>query len=199
MLGLALLLPVAAPVRAVESESGNESADYVYAIDVEFGNLSFYYDYGVWNVNTMRYEAGSTSTYPAEGTTLGFPGWYGFDDQSNFIRINNRSEPSDSSDRAVTMSLAYRALTSGELAGAGADGVVSGVSMTVSGKSAVTAINPKTVTDWNDNTITVPANATAVGYIHLSGKPVLAGSGAVYSSAAMQPIGMLILKIESWT
>lgn len=174
MLALCLL-----PCAMLRPAQASPSPDDVYAIDVEFGNLSFYYDYGTWNVNTMRYEASATSTYPAEGTDAGFPGWYGFDGTANKISIKNSSQ----GNRAVTLSLYYRALYGTEWDDAGVDGSVSGVSMTVDG--------------WNNNSVTVAAGEEATGYIHLSGEPTL--SGEAYTSATMQPIGMLTLKIEAWT
>lgn len=173
MLTLCLLLPgtLTTPAEA--------APDDVYAINVEFGNLSFYYDYGTWNVNTMRYEAAATSANPANGTTAGFPGWYGFDGTANKISIENGSAPG----KSVTMSLHYRSLESGELSSAGTATSVSGVTMTVDG--------------WNNNSVTVASNSTAVGYIHLAGEPVTTDD--TYDSATMQPIGMLTLKIDSWT
>ena len=181
MLALCLL-----PCAMLRPAQASPSPDDVYAIDVEFGNLSFYYDYGTWNVNTMRYEASAASTYPAEGTDAGFPGWYGFDDIANRISIKNISQGK----RAVTLSLYYRALDDTEWDDAGVAGSVSGVNMTV------TTANDSSVL-WNGNSVTVPAEKTAVGCIHLAGEPRFAGEA--YTSATMQPIGMLTLKIEAWT
>ena len=159
----------------------------VYALTIEFGNLSFYYDYGVWDVNDMRYEASATSTYPAAGTVAGYPGWYGFDKIANKITIKNESQPGND----VTVALEYRSLKDdGELAAAGADAIVDGVSMTVLGASEPS--------EWQANTATVPAEQKVEGFIHLSGEPKLAG-GSVYDSPTMQPIGMLTLAIQSWT
>ena len=175
MLAGAMLFPagLSHPVSAAQD------AD-VYSLDIEFGSLSFYYDYGTWNVNTMRYEADDNSADPANGTTLGFPGWYGFDGTANRIALKNGSVNGE----AITVSLSYSNLT-----GANA---VSGVSMSV----------PK----WTDNggiyTASVPAplmgsseESIVEAFIHLSGEPVM-NSGA-YESAILQPIGMLVVKIES--
>lgn len=187
MLCAGLLLSGLLSVPA-EAAPGDETppidVNDVYAIDIEFGNLSFYYDYGVWDVNDMRYEASATSTNPASGTVAGYPGWYGFDQISNKISVKN----SGVEGKAVTVVLEYRALTAGELTSAGANAIVSGVSMTVLG-----AAQPS---EWQANAATVSAKQTVEGFIHLSGEPTLAG-GSVYDSATMQPIGMLILKIES--
>ena len=69
-----------------QSVSAADDED-VYALDIEFGSLSFTYDYGIWDVNDMRYEAVSTSINPAEGTVAGYPGWYGFDGKANKVTI----------------------------------------------------------------------------------------------------------------
>lgn len=174
MLITILLLPVAPRATAEEVEGD------VYAIDIEFGNLSFYYDYGIWNVNTMRYEASDTSRNNAAGTVDGFPGWYGFDGVSNRISVKNTS-PSGSS---VTVALTYRPLTNEELGSAGVDNVVTGVSMTVSG--------------WaGNNWVEVPADGNSVvGFIHLQGEPQV--NGQRYDSASMAPIGLFTLTITAW-
>lgn len=176
MLLAALLIFTPAPHSSAAAVSGD-----VYAIDIEFGNLSFYYDYGIWNVNTMRYEASDTSRNNAAGTVDGFPGWYGFDGVANRVSVKN-SSPGGS---AVTAELTYRSLTADELGGAGVDEIVTGVTMTVTG--------------WpNDkNWVVVPANDTPViGYIHLQGEPKV--NGQRYDSATMAPIGLFTLTITAW-
>lgn len=172
-------------VYAAEGEDeGAVSDPDVYIITIEFGNLSFYYDYGVWDVNSMRYVADDASINPADGTDEGFPGWYGFDSIANRIAIINES----TDERAVTFSLAYRSLTEDELPGAGVTdvGMVSGVTMTVSDGG------------WSNGQVAVPADGNqVVGYVHLQGQPTVAGGR--YDSSTMTPIGMLTLSIESWT
>lgn len=173
MLIAALLLPIGPRVSAVEPGA------YTYAIDIEFGNLSFYYDYGMWNVNTMRYEAADTSREPADGTANGYPGWYGFDSIANRIAVKN----SGSGGKAVTVSLTYRPLAAAELMEAGVPAVVEGVSMTVSG--------------WGGNNWTVvPADSSVEGFVHLQGEPRVAGQR--YDSVSMAPIGMFTLTITDW-
>lgn len=64
---------------------------YKYYIEIEFGAMQFYYDYGEWNPSTHRYEADTTSIDPAAGKTAGDPGWYGFDGTNNKITIKATS------------------------------------------------------------------------------------------------------------
>lgn len=187
MLAAGLLALGGAPIPAAADEVGN-----VYAMDIEFGSLSFYYDYGNWNVNTMRYEADANSTGPADGTTSGFPGWYGFDGTSNKIVLKNGSVNGSS----ITVSMNYRGLNDDEVAAAGAKHAVKGVSMIVTGDAW-------TLDSGNRYTAVIPATRDAGGhpvpvdaYIHLSGEPKLENSSP-YESQTLQPIGMLIIKIES--
>ena len=187
MLAAGLLALGGAPIPAAADEENN-----VYAMDIEFGSLSFYYDYGNWNVNTMRYEADANSTGPAAGTTSGFPGWYGFDKTSNKIVLTNSSV----GDRKITVSLDYRGLTDKEAAAAQAGYAVTGVSMSVTGDAWTHA-------SGNRYTAVIQATRDAGGYpvpveayIHLSGEPKLE-NGSPYESQTLQPIGMLIIKIES--
>ena len=159
----------------------------IYAVDIEYGSLSFYYDYGIWNVNTMRYEAAATSENPAAGTPDGLPGWYGFDGTANRVAVINRS-----AGKSITVEIAYRPLAAGELAAAGSPEVVTGVNMTVTGD------------DWSNNSLTVPAGlqdsegnpAAVAGFIQLSGMPKV--NGAEYESDDMLPIGMFTLTITDW-
>lgn len=180
ILSLCCLWPFSA--KASSGEAPENAEVDVYAIDIEFGNLSFYYDYGVWNPNTMRYEAAASSTAPADGTAAGFPGWYGFDGIANRIAVKNSSTGGQS----VTVSLTYRSLTEGELPEAGVThtGQVTGVSMTVSGW------------DSTSRTVVPASKEDVIGYIHLHGEPQT--SGGTYDSNIMAPIGMLVIKIEDW-
>ena len=64
---------------------------YVYNVTVEFGYFSFYYDFGVWDVTSFAYRASDSSNNPGATTTLGEPGWYGFDGVNNRIYVENDS------------------------------------------------------------------------------------------------------------
>ncbi len=65
-----------------------ETSEYTYSVEITFGAFSFYYDYGIWNVNTLEYEASEQSKDPAVDTNPGKPGWYGFDGATNRISVN---------------------------------------------------------------------------------------------------------------
>ena len=182
---LSMVLPFAPSAAAVQDDEIDPGD--VYAVDIEYGNLSFYYDYGIWNVNTMRYEAAATSEAPAAGTTDGLPGWYGFDRIANRVAVINRS-----AGKSITVELTYRPLNSVELTDAKAPAVVTGVSMTVTGA------------DWTDNTATIPAGLKddkgdpvgVAGFIQLNGTPMVGSTK--YKSEDMLPIGMFTLTITGW-
>ena len=76
MLAVSTLMPppVARAVEPVDVATGKN----VYSLTVEFGSLAFYYDHGIWDPNLMNYVASTSDDTAAEGTTQGFPGWYGF-------------------------------------------------------------------------------------------------------------------------
>ena len=76
---------------------------YVYNVTVEFGYFSFYYDFGVWDVTSFTYRASDSSNNPGATTTLGEPGWYGFDGVNNRIYIENNS-PNGTKNILVTIS-----------------------------------------------------------------------------------------------
>ncbi len=185
LLCVSLLLGQQSILAAPGDGAGLQPLDdgYVYAIDIEFGNFAFYYDYGVWNVNTMRYEASQTSTEPAVGTVNGFPGWYGFDSTSNLIQITNRS----TSKSAVEFSLNYRSLNAGELTAAGVDQIVTDVTMVVTDSAGNPLLTTRVAAD---------EDTPVQWFIHLQGEPHVGGQ--VYDSNTMNPIGMLTIKIEDW-
>lgn len=183
---LSWLLPLSPTAAAVDPVDPGD----VYAVDIEFGSLAFYYDYGIWNVNTMRYEAAETSSSPAQGTTPGFPGWYGFDEKANLIKVVNGSL-----DDSITVEFTYAPLTAEQIAIAKAskpDGEwdalqpVSGVSMTV--------VNTDTGVLWEGNAATIPAGDEAAGFVQLDGTPMV--NGERYNSEDMLPIGMFTMTIK---
>ena len=81
----------------------NQPTAYVYNVTVEFGYFSFYYDFGIWDVTTFNYRASDSSNNPGSTTTLGEPGWYGFDGVNNRIYIENNS-PNGTKNILVTIS-----------------------------------------------------------------------------------------------
>ena len=46
----------------------------------------------MWNTNKLEYCSDESSLFPANGTTKGKPGWYGFNGEANKITIYNASE-----------------------------------------------------------------------------------------------------------
>lgn len=178
------------PSPAQRVSAADDDAD-VYALDIEFGSLSFTYDYGVWDVNDMRYEAAGTSINPAEGTVAGYPGWYGFDGTANKITITNNStlEQHD-----ITVSLSYRDLNDSDIAAAHEGSVlqkVTGVNMKLndgSGWSGTLNSYEKTIEAGDDTTV----------YVHFSGEPRLVEGGSKYFSNAMNPVGIIVVRIEDW-
>ena len=76
-------------VPPVQTLAGSES--YVYNVTITFGSFDFYYDYGTWDSQNLKYSANQSSTNPAAGTVNTFPGWYGFDGTANKISVENSS------------------------------------------------------------------------------------------------------------
>lgn len=85
------VLTTVAPVTVppVQTLDGEES--YVYNVTITFGSFDFYYDYGTWDSQNLKYSANQSSTDPAAGTVDTFPGWYGFDGTANKITVENSS------------------------------------------------------------------------------------------------------------
>ena len=79
------ILTVPSSLMALSGES------YVYNVTITFGSFDFYYDYGTWDSQNIKYTANAASKNPAAGTTDTFPGWYGFDGTTNKISIENMS------------------------------------------------------------------------------------------------------------
>lgn len=171
------------PSPAQRVSAADDDAD-VYALDIEFGSLSFTYDYGIWDVNDMRYEAAGTSTNPAEGTVAGYPGWYGFDGKANKIKITNNSTFGDHS---ITVSLTYREFNDSE--------VSSGLTKVTGVQMALDGAGWTYVAD-NNFSATIEAGHSQECLVQLSGEPVV--NTSKYFSEFMQPVGMLTLRIDSW-
>ena len=84
-----------------ETTSGEVTQDpatgntYRYCLDIYFGEMRFYYDWGTWNPDELQYKANTSSTNPAKSTNSGMPGWYGFDGIMNKISFYNSSPSED--------------------------------------------------------------------------------------------------------
>lgn len=197
MLALALLLP-SLPVFAADvgdaSAAESESAErYRYAVTIEFGSMTFCYDYGTWNASEMRYQASAGSTLPANGTTQGFPGWYGFDGVANRISVKyfDQSNPDAQSELAVALS--YRALVADDKAASGQ--LIQDVDMEFYSDLGLTQ-------PFNGSRFTVPntkvsdIDAKTVIYASLKGEPHLANGETPFESTTFVPIGMLTIQID---
>lgn len=184
IIALAFLFVPTFPVYAEETRQ----EDYKYAVTIEFGSMTFCYDYGKWDVGEMRYKADVASQSPANGTEIGYPGWYGFDGVANRISIKYSNEnEADGADqnRRLSVTLDYRALTAAE--GKEIDGVsmnfYSDASLTMPAARIFTV--PHTSMDDTDEKTVI--------YASLSGKPT--ENGGKYMSDSFVPVGMLTIRI----
>ena len=84
------MAPTLTDTDAAVAEGDARYTAYRYVVNVEFGSMSFYYDWGRWNVDELTYVSDSTSRSPAAATSDGAHGWYGFDGAANRIGLNYR-------------------------------------------------------------------------------------------------------------
>jgi len=187
----------AVPTGAEETETIKDDG-YKYAVTIEFGPMTFYYDYGVWDTNEMRYKSGDASKDPANGTTAGYPGWYGFDGTANYISVkysNGNESDAEDKNRNLSVSLEYRALTTAEAT----DGnvIITGITMDFFSDKALTT---PFVFDNDGKTFKVPhtpvdsEDQKTVIYVSLSGVPK-DNSNNYYMSPTFTPVGMLTIRI----
>lgn len=187
MTAFALIL-LSVPAFPVQAKNGDTKSDgYKYAVTIEFGSMTFAYDYGKWDVNEMRYKANAASKNPANGTTEGYPGWYGFDGTANRISVKYSNETGDvSTNRNLAVTLSYHALSSKK------GQVVDGVSMDFYSDAALTVPLLST-------TFTVPhtdpedKDAKTVIYASLRGEPT--ENGGKFLSDSFVPVGMLTIRV----
>lgn len=187
MTAFALIL-LSVPAFPVQANGGDPKSDgYKYAVTIEFGSMTFAYDYGKWDVNEMRYKANAASKNPANGTTEGYPGWYGFDGTANRISVKYSNENGDvSTNRNLAVTLSYHALSSKK------GQVVDGVSMDFYSDAALTVPLLST-------TFTVPhtdpedKDAKTVIYASLRGEPT--ENGGKFLSDSFVPVGMLTIRV----
>lgn len=175
------------------AEAENNGPQYRYTVSIEFGPMTFYYDWGTWNSSEMRYVAASSSENPANGTEQGYPGWYGFDGTANKISIQYSNATADSSkNQSVNVTVAYEVLS-------GTD-EVSDISMSLFQDQALT--EPVAGSD-SAYTLTVPNTyvagtpesdlAKTTVYLSLSGVPKKGGSDL--KSETFTPVGILTITI----
>ena len=190
MTAFALIL-LSVPAFPVQAENGDSKAEgYKYAVTIEFGSMTFAYDYGKWDVNEMRYKAGTASVNPANGTEKGYPGWYGFDGTANRISVKysneNETDPPEKK-RKLAVTLSYRAPLSSTN-----ERVVDGVSMEFYSDAALTV-------QLSSTTFTVPhtnpedKDAKTVIYASLRGEPT--ENEGKFQSDSFVPVGMLTIRV----
>ena len=188
MLAAELLL-LSVPVFPAYAENDESKADgYKYAVTIEFGSMTFCYNYGRWDVNEMRYKTDDASQNPANGTESGYPGWYGFDGTANRISVkysNENETDTPTQNRKLAVTLDYRTLSSAE--GRVVDGVVmdfySDAALTVPFSPSFTVPH----TDPEDE------NVKTVIYTSLRGEPT--ENGGKYLSDSFVPVGMLTIRV----
>lgn len=188
---LAVSIVIMTSVFPLNTRAESEQADdgYKYAVTIEFGSMSFYYDYGTWDVSEMRYIADTSSTFPAAGTDNGFPGWYGFDGVTNRISFTYVNSYDGNANQGINVSLTYRSLTATELAGAGGSQVIDGVTMSF--------YEDKDFLTSQSASFVVKNNVKKEVYASLSGEPQ--ASGGKFESGSFSPIGMLTIQIGDFS
>lgn len=180
-------VPVAFPVYA-EDEPSDEVGKYKYAVTIEFGSMTFCYDYGIWDANEMRYRSDPANQAPANGTKQGYPGWYGFDGTANRISVkysNVNESDSPSQNRKLSVMLDYRGLyvTEGR--------VIENVAMDFYSDPALTIPFAQNFTV--PHTSPEDENAKTVLYASLRGTPT--ENGGKYLSESFAPVGILTVRV----
>ena len=188
MLAAALIL-LSVPVFPAYAENDESKADgYKYAVTIEFGSMTFCYDYGKWDVNEMRYKTDDASQNPANGTESGYPGWYGFDGTANRISVkysNENETDTPTQNRKLAVTLDYRKLSSAE------GRVVDGVAMDFYSDAALTV--PFSPSFTVPHTDPEDENVKTVIYTSLRGEPT--ENGGKYLSDSFVPVGMLTIRV----
>lgn len=188
IMAVALIL-LSAPMSPAYAENDETKSDgYKYAVTIEFGSMTFFYDYGKWDVNEMRYKADDASQNPANGTESGYPGWYGFDGTANRISVkysNENETDTPTQNRKLAVTLDYRMLSSAE------GRVVDGVEMDFYSDAALTV--PFSPSFTVPHTDPEDENVKTVIYTSLRGEPT--ENGGKYLSDSFVPVGMLTIRV----
>ena len=183
------LIFLSVPAFPVRVNADETKADgYKYAVTIEFGSMTFAYDYGKWDVNEMRYKAGTASGNPANGTEAGYPGWYGFDGTANRISVkysNENEADTATQNRKLSVTLDYRMLYASE------GRVVDGVSMEFYSDAALNV--PFSPSFTVPHTDPENENAKTVIYASLRGEPT--ENGGKFLSDSFVPVGMLTIRV----
>lgn len=188
IMAVALIL-LSAPMSPAYAENDETKSDgYKYAVTIEFGSMTFFYDYGKWDVNEMRYKTDDASQNPANGTESGYPGWYGFDGTANRISVkysNENETDTPTQNRKLAVTLDYRMLSSAE------GRVVDGVAMDFYSDAALTV--PFLPSFTVPHTDPEDENVKTVIYTSLRGEPT--ENGGKYLSDSFVPVGMLTIRV----
>lgn len=200
LLSVSVLL--SAFVFAPPVAEADSTPEYRYTVSIEFGPMTFYYDWGTWNSSEMRYVAASSSENPANGTVQGYPGWYGFDGTANKISIQySNAQYSNATEEAVNQNVnvkvAYEVLSG--------TNEVSGISMSLFQDQALTESvaggsgNSYTLTVPNTYVAGTPESdlAKTTVYLSLSGVPKKGGSDL--KSETFTPVGVLTITIGNFS
>lgn len=177
--------------RAEETGETSESeTEYRYSVDIEFGSMTFCYDYGTWNPSNLRYEAEETES-PAAGTVAGFPGWYGFDGIANRIsvRYNDKDDNgSDPSHNYLQVTLSYRSLQEKD----GVTGITPELYGNESLKNLIETIGE------NGSVLSVAKGEQISVWLSLKGEPT-AKNGGAFTPVNLVPVGMLTIALGGFS
>lgn len=176
------VVPIYAEAETVVSEG------YKYAVTIEFGSMTFCYDYGRWDVNEMRYRVDDASQNPASGTVQGYPGWYGFDGIANRISVKYSNENEDDGamqNRRLSVTLDYQPLFGTALE------EVSGITVEFYSDSGLTVPQERSFTITH--TALEDVDAKTVIYTSLYGEP--RANGNKYLSDSFSPVGVLTIRM----
>lgn len=184
--GLNSFMPGYSPLLASDGAETYADEVYVYAIVIEFGSFSFYYDYGVWDPATLTYKADPASSDPSHSTVEGSPGWYGFDGISNKITVKNISpseyEGQKLSDLKITISYSQAEFS---------QTVGESVSMTFFSDEALSD-EPEGIGSYS---FTIPSGTENDVFVSLSGTPSDSQGNDIFSDVAI-PIGYITLQVS---
>ena len=185
--GLNSFMPGYSPLLASDGAETYAEEVYVYAIVIEFGSFSFYYDYGVWDPATLTYKADPASSDPSHSTVEGSPGWYGFDGISNKITVKNLSdyEGQPLSDLKITISYSQAEFS---------QTVRESVSMTLFSDEALNEHEGISL-DGGSYSFTIASGTENDVFVSLSGTPSDSQGNDIFSDVAI-PIGYITLQVS---
>ena len=174
----------------------DDGSPYKYYIEIEFGALQFYYDWGEWSPAEHAYKASDSSAFPANGTEQGKPGWYGFDGTNNKISISNGSV---SPDAVIGVSVSFRAPQG---TGTGYDSAYGHTFAAVDDFVEMALFRDEALTDEvvssSPYAFFVAPQSTQNYYVSFANEPFLTDSGGAtvrYDSQSPQAIGFLTVRV----